>query len=320
MSTGDGEVGGTPRGNVEVSFRQEWIEVASPANSAAIGLDGGIVVREEYLPSPTVHGVFVIIASKAASRACDVEAIHGELLKLMEDLRLVWYFAGGYPIRARAATNHESIRDRLFEVEHGHPRFSESLLISWNVIGPYRQMPLKDAVSLLRGLGRLPGGAGEPDEHRQVLWACMEALHAATVAAGPVEKFMRAFPALDLLATTHYGDPKASPPVKSVLRHIRRIIAKSSAILGARGVDALRSGLNVVALRDKFEVFVKDRLPQDTQVIAESFRSYNQLRNDVFHRARFGAVDADSAEATRQLLEKCLEAELGLILKETRRG
>jgi len=319
MSTGEGEVGGAPRGNVEVSFRQEWIDVASPASSAAIGLDGGIVVREEYLPSPTVHGVFVIIASKAATRARDVEAIHGELLKLMEDLRLVWYFAGGYPIRAHAASNHESIRDRLFEAEHGHPPCSQSFLHTRNVRCPYRQMPLRDAVSLLRGLGRLPSGAGEPDEHRQALWTCLEALHAATIAAGPVERFMRAFPALELLATTHYGDPKLSPAVKGVLCHIRRIIAESSELLGARGVDVLKGGLEVTALRDKFEAFVKDRLPQDTQVLAESFRTYNRLRNNVFHKARFSAIDADSAEATRQLLEKCLEAELGPILEEARR-
>jgi hypothetical protein len=319
MSNVEAEANETPGERIEVSFRQEWIDVPSPAAPAAVmKLDGGVYVREEYSPSPIVHGVFIVVASKAGTRASDVKAIHGELLALMEDLRLVWYFSGGYWIRTPAESNFESVRDRLFEAEHGHPPFSASFLHTCNVIGPYRQMPLRDAISLLRGLGKL--NADAPDEHKSALWTCLEAFHAATVAAGPTERFMRAFPALDLLASTHYGEPQLDPGAKSILRHIHGLLKKGRSQLGERAVEVLRGGLKVAALRDKFEAFVKDRLPQEAQALTDSFRKYNQLRNDVFHKARFGAIDSDAAEATRQLLERCLQAELGLILEKARVG
>ncbi len=317
MSTINGQASEPPAERVEASFRQEWIDVPSPTTPGAnVTLEGGVFVREEYSPSSTVHGVFLVVASKAATRASDVTAIHQELIALMENLRLVWYFAGGYWIRTPPDSNFESVSDRLFEAEHGHPPLSVSLPFSWRVIGPYRGMPLTDAIVLLRGLGRL--GADTPDDHKRALWTCLEAFHAATIAPGPVEKFMRAFPALDLLASTHYGEPQLDPGAKSVLRHIRNLLNKSRSLLGERAVDVLRGGLKVAALRDKFEAFVKDRLQQEVQVLNDSFRKYNLLRNDVFHEARFSAIDNDAAEATHQLLERCLQAELGLILEQAR--
>jgi hypothetical protein len=211
-----------PSERVEVFFRQEWVDIRPPmAPAAVIHLDGGVCIRETYTQTPSVHGVFTVLASKAASRARDVKAVHDELLALMEDLRLVWYFSGGYWIRTPAESNFESIHARLFEAEHGHAPFTESLLHKWNVIVPYRQMPLLDAIGLLRELGRL--NPISPDEHKSALWTCLQAFHAATVAVGPTERFMRAFPALDLLASTHYGEPALNPSARSVLRHIRNL-------------------------------------------------------------------------------------------------
>jgi hypothetical protein len=91
-------------------------------------------------------------------------------------------------------------------------------------------------------------------------------------------------------------------------------------LLGARAVQALSNGLRVAALRDKFEAFVKDRVPQEAQALTESFRRFNKLRNDVFHRARFGAIDSEAAEETRKLLERCLQAELELMLERAGRN
>lgn len=319
MSRLEGDANETPGESVEVSFRQEWIDVPFPTTPAAVmKLNGGVVVREEYSPSSSVDGVFVVVASKAVTRARDVDAVHRELLALVEDLRLVWDFAGGYPIRTPAASNDQIVREHLFEREYGHPPFSAPLLIKFDVIGSYRQMPLKDAISLLRGLARLPGSAGESDEHKQALWTCLEAFHAATIAEGPIERFMRAFPALDLLASTHYGQPKLNQAAKSVLKDIRRFLANSRSLLGERAVEVLRDGLKVAALQDKFEAFVKARLPQEAHLLTDSFRKYNRLRNAVFHKARFGAIDASAAEATRQLLEQGLRAELGVILEKSR--
>lgn len=102
----DGRASQIPAERVEVFFRQEWVDVPPPAApAAAIQLDGGACIREAYTQTPSVHGVFTVLASKAVSRASDVKAVHDELLALMEDLRLVWYFSGGYWIRTPAEGN-----------------------------------------------------------------------------------------------------------------------------------------------------------------------------------------------------------------------
>lgn len=303
---------------IKVSLRQKWIDVPLPTMpTSVVKLNDGVVVREQYSASSTVHGVFRIAASKAVTRARDVDAVHGELVALVEDLRLVWYFAGGYPMRSRASSNHRKVRERLFEREHGHPPLSSALYATVNVLGAYQKMPLRDAVSLLRGLARLRGSEGESDEHKLALWTCLEAFHAATVTEAPIERFMRVFPALDLLASTHYGKPKVNAGTKKALQDMHHLLTARRAELGARALDVLRGGLKVAALQDKFEAFVKARLPQEADLLADSFRKYNRLRNDVFHKARFDAIDAAAAEATRQLLEQCLRAELGAILRKT---
>jgi hypothetical protein len=305
--------------NVRVWLRQKWIDVPLPTSTTSVvRLNGGVVVREKYSKSTTVHGVFRIWASKAVARAREADAVHVELLALMEDLRLVWHFAGGYPIRTRAFSNHQKIRKRLFEREHGHPPLSSALHMQISIVGAYQKMPLRDAVSLLRGLARLPGSEGESDEHKLVLWTCLKAFYAATVAEGPIERFIRAFPALDLLASTHYGRPELSAGTKRALQDIRHFLTRRRAQLGQRALEVLRGGLKVAALQDKFEAFVMTRLPQEARLLSDSFRKYNRLRNDVFHKARFDAIDAAAAEATRQLLEQCLRAELRGILEKAR--
>jgi hypothetical protein len=295
---------------VEVYLEQGPVTVQSVTPPLRVELDNGVTLEERFFGGPSASANFRLTASKEVFNVSEVHPTYEVLEETMETLRLIWPFAGGSRVEGPIVSNHERIfREFLAEQGKGHISSSWSLPVEWG--STYEGMPLSKAVSLLRKLGKLPGDR-TPREDRDSLWLCIEWYEMATIARRPLDKFMKAFPPLDLLASTHHQEAyQRSQEVEEVLGQIKKIIDDNRSILGERTARALRSKLmEELSLRDMFEHFLNQRFPAEANQLADAFARLNKIRNEIFHEARHEAIDREGAETACRLLYKSLRGTL----------
>jgi hypothetical protein len=295
-----------------VYFEQTPVRVLRPTAPAVIELGQGMFAEETFLGTETNEGKFTLTVHKLVSAAEEVDPADKLLRATLEDLRLVWPIAGGSGVVPAFISNAEDLYAEFLKERDQH-RVSRSFGLGVESGCTYRTMPLNRAVELLRELGRLPT-AGQPTNRAQdKLWLCIQWYDMASAAETALDKFMKSFPPLDLLASMSSRRSVYCSHTANILFEILRAIVWLFKPLVERRVAEVLLGtleanrLNTETLADKGEALIKEKLPpEEVGHWIRRFGELYKLRNKLFHGAKNQAIDGKAAEDTRTLLAKCL--------------
>jgi hypothetical protein len=294
---------------IEVYIEDGPVRVEAVTPPVSIELGHGVRLDERFYGDDERTGKFRLTGSKLVAEAGEVGPAYGLLKDVMERIRLIWPFAGGTRLLGALVSNHERVCEEFLE-EQGQHRVSRKCTMPISISGTYSTMPLAKAAAILHQLGKLPGEKPMVDRQK-ILWLCVEWYEMASAAGNSLDKFVKSFPPLDLLASTHFEETfQRAEAVQCVLDQLAKVIADHEGTLPPRVSEVLQSNLRDVGLRDKFEEFVRAKFPSDAEALAETFSELNRIRNALFHMARYGAIDEAKAEATRQLLWRSLLGEI----------